>query len=859
MWVRRARSVGWGRSVAWIVVLGLLIRYVLAPYTSAPQDVATWEGSAVASMHHLGLYQRPGFSYPPVWGYLLRGIATALSLAGINPSALGQTDPTFGTLSAQTNSFSALIPSPLFNVAYKTVLFIFDLGTSMLLYRAALVFTQSRTRATIAFASWFLNPFVIYESAVHGAFDGIVAFFIVAGVALMLAGRFAWSGAALAAGMMTKLTPLLLLPLFLLFAFLPGRPGAARRINVRAAGLVALGFAATLALALVPALAAGEIRGMLESVFSRGGTSITVGGLSLWGLTRLSASASVFWWAIGHPVGVRLISLVGVLVGVSAVTLVSSILLRRRDWEWGLVTGSGGVLGVALLFAPLTQPQYLEWMLPLVILVVVAAPARAWQLIALSGSPIVMSLGYLGPIALVAPLSEWTRVIAPADVAASVANWFARGPGKWGTSYKDDYGTGADLLALPAMVAVVLSSLRIRTRRRFRDDAALGAGTTAQPELPGYAQRGSTDPVQGRSASRLGTFAITALAASLVAVGAGEALSYAPWRPRDVTHVQVGEVAAMGGGTQVTGSVSLASDENGVRLLAVPVSTTPVDRQVTIYIDPRYPMSGSDLRTTQGVFDHLSAELAIRRYPHPVTSTDATGLRNLFDDIGQASSRAVVVTTGVLPATVFSRQVDLVKPWVDAGGLLIWGGAPIGYYSGRPGGVLDPADSRANLRDLGPVLLLGPGTVNVHYAPGRQAAVPSAIASALDLEYRSTSGGVLAAAVGTAGATILGWADDFYSSLTSFGVGRGTILVFGGDIFDEVAVAHDLTLVLMTNVLDASGPLAYRDVSGHASAVTPFRLSVPGVAAGLLSIAAFDPAPEGVYLSTTVRRVQHPT
>src|SRR5437867_1891806 len=67
------------RVCAWTAYIGLMIRYVLAPFTSWPHDVATWQGVAAGSMHHLSLYQRPGFSYPPMWGYVLQAVATAMS------------------------------------------------------------------------------------------------------------------------------------------------------------------------------------------------------------------------------------------------------------------------------------------------------------------------------------------------------------------------------------------------------------------------------------------------------------------------------------------------------------------------------------------------------------------------------------------------------------------------------------------------------------------------------------------------------------------------------------------------------------------------------------------------------------
>ena len=846
------------RACAWMLGVGLLVRYVLAPYTSYPHDVEPWQGVAVASMHHLDLYQRPGFSYPPLWGFLLRGVGSTLSALGVHPSALGHDDAVYSTLGVQTQSYASIITSPLFNLAFKSVLFAFDLATAVLVYRIVRSLTGSSRRAAIGFAAWFLNPFVIYESAVHGAFDGIVAFFVIGAVALLLAGRLVWSGAAIAAGTMTKLAPLILLPLFVLLAIRsPGRAGT-RTQSWRGPTFVLAGFAAATAVTLLPLVVTGDLSRLSHSVFSRGDTSVVVGGFSFWGVRHFALFSGIFDWAVAHSTLATRISSVAELIAVLAVTVIAGIFVARRDWRQALLGGSCSVMIVALLVAPLTQPQYLEWVLPLIVVMVVVGLCRWWQLAAMSVGPLVLGIGFLGPAALLATLSEWTRAVAPGDVASSVLTWYRKPAVALGSSFKDDFAAVAVLITLPSMLAVSASLRRRRavgaasTALDARDDASPVATSDergiARTRDPGGTDRSGVPHAIGRMALVLAVLSLSV--AAIAEVGA-----YAPMLTADTTRLTVTSVDRVGNSSDLHATVAVARDEEGLRILAVPVARRPVDRRVTVYLDPVYPMSGSDLRTTQGIYDHLSAELDIRRYPEPVSTTDAAGLAALLSNVNAAPFNAIVVTTGVFPFNVFSRSVDLVTPWVRAGGLLVWGGAPIGYYSGHPGLALDPSDAGTNLRDLGPSLLLGPQTTVLHYVPGREAPVSTTIATALGLEYRGTSAGIRSADVGSRGATLLGWADGSFSSITYFPTGKGGLLVFGGDVFDEVILAHDLTLTLMSHVLDASSALAYQDVYRPSTTQSPVTMHIPGLIDGAVFVTAFDPSEQGVFLTSSYREV----
>jgi len=104
------------------------VRLVVAPYTSNSNDIGPWYQTSLAGLHGLTLYQRPGFSYPPVWGYLLEGLGQVFRMVGIGPSSLGMFDARYASLSTVTGDFSVYVTSPLFNVAFKSLLFAGDLA-----------------------------------------------------------------------------------------------------------------------------------------------------------------------------------------------------------------------------------------------------------------------------------------------------------------------------------------------------------------------------------------------------------------------------------------------------------------------------------------------------------------------------------------------------------------------------------------------------------------------------------------------------------------------------------------------------------------------------------------------------------
>jgi hypothetical protein len=265
-----------------------------------------------------------------------------------------------------------------------------------------------------------------------------------------------------------------------------------------------------------------------------------------------------------------------------------------------------------------------------------------------------------------------------------------------------------------------------------------------------------------------------------------------------------------------------------------------------VYDDSRFPAANVAPTVPQGIFDHLSAELAAREYQPSVVAISADGLANVLRHTATAPGRIVVMMTGVLPANVFSGDADLLSPWVQAGGVAVWGGGAIGFWSGRNGQALSTDDA---LGEAGTQRLLGSNAVLYPTTFGRLGDVQSPLASALDLTYNFAGAGVLLGSVVARGGLDLGWDSGQFTSVAYLPRGLGGFLMFGGEIPDEASVSVDLARILMSGALYGTGQAAsqHLTLTGSATGETvDWRLPFAAPIGGIMLV-AFDPSPDALY------------
>jgi hypothetical protein len=829
------------------MVAGLAVRFALAPFLSWAGDDLSWARTASAGVHHLGLYQRLEFPYPPAFGHLLQVLGVILQHLGLPSSSFAAFS------SGMSQQFSLYVTSPAFNVAFKTLLFAFDLATAFLLLGLVRQLTGDDRKARRAFCWWFLNPLVIVESAVMGAFDVVAGFFILAALYCTLTRRNRLLGVVLALGVLTKLSPAFVAPMLVAAAIVLARRdrpvhGARRRVLAK----ILVGAGATCVVVLLPELITGSLGTMLHATFSRQQVGAYFGGFSLFGL---SSFPGLGWIATVTTSGIAYVRMV-VYIAEAALVAWSVVRTSRDPGARSLLSTAVVLLSAVLIIGPLTQPQYLLWLMPVLIALTVAYGGPRWAPWVLGAAAIPFILMILGPYALAGPLARFTHLLSQQVVSGHVEAWLVSGPGT-STFQTLAYARGSVVVVgLVALVALIIHWARTRTPAAGVAAAVPGEASrydsVPQPHEP-EAVPGPNAAPRRMSGTRLA--ALTVLAAATVTL-VGSLLAAAATLQRTEPAAALTSASGNAKGLDVRLALRLATGQRQVRLVAFPTRPATPIRRIYLYYDPRYPYAGTDQRTQLGVVDHLRAEMSLRSAKVPVRTLGAAGLASVLRNQTSATSTAIVDTSGVFPDSVFANDADLVTPWLLRGGTMVWGGSPLGWYSSATGSK-PPFRSPPSVGALGAERILGPGFASLAGQPSRIATIATPYGTAMGITYQPTSVGVPPLVAELRGGATLGWVGAGYSSVTAVPVGHGTVLIFGGSVYDEEDLVRDTVAILSTRGYALDGRVASRQLSaGQVRAnggsvawrVDPSALgAAPG---GSLSIAEVDPDPAGVMLSS---------
>jgi threonine/homoserine/homoserine lactone efflux protein len=130
--------------------------------------------------------------------------------------------------------------------------------------------------------------------------------------------------------------------------------------------------------------------------------------------------------------------------------------------------GTVGTLATFTMLSPVSNPQYVLWWLPVLIVVVGTTDRGYWQVGMITLAAITFSIGILGPAALIAPLATYTHVVSDQLVASYVTNWYLA-PGRlWGATLGDDFLGPAVLAFIFALTSLYVTWLRTPKRLRRR-------------------------------------------------------------------------------------------------------------------------------------------------------------------------------------------------------------------------------------------------------------------------------------------------------------------------------------------------------------------------------------------------------
>jgi hypothetical protein len=210
--------------------------------------------------------------------------------------------------------------------------------------------------------------------------------------------------------------------------------------------------------------------------------------------------------------------------------------------------------------------------------------------------------------------------------------------------------------------------------------------------------------------------------------------------------------------------------------------------------------------------DHLDAELRLRGYSNDPKLVNATELENILVNNETA---VVIMASGGFPSNVFSNDVNLVKPWIDSGGILVWFGFDIGYYSLEKGMKEEDItwDMPQNPRENGSTMLGLNGffeyTTNDTPTVG---VYPSPVCAALDVTYDLIQQAPLLQMVLAGNGLALGKIGGpntfrLRSSVSMIPVGSGKIIIFGFFLMQSMAdngpelAARDIAQILCSGIL----------------------------------------------------------
>ena len=99
------------------------------------------------------------------------------------------------------------------------------------------------------------------------------------------------------------------------------------------------------------------------------------------------------------------------------------------------------------------------------------------------------------------------------------------------------------------------------------------------------------------------------------------------------------------------------------------------------YYDSRFPTSESTLGNWYGLSQHLTSIITARGLDSKVVLLNATQLQVFLTEKVHAGS-LLVMASGVIPDTIYGKNFNLLEPWIQNGGTLVWIGNKIGNLSG---------------------------------------------------------------------------------------------------------------------------------------------------------------------------------
>ncbi|MDH5689845.1 MAG: hypothetical protein OEY81_00230 [Candidatus Bathyarchaeota archaeon] len=389
-----------GREVLLLLALGLLIRVLLAPWTEQRFDnyVNRLWGSVV-----YGYNQYPfeplmpsgyplvlRYSFPPIWLYIILSLFPVwLRISGYSfhgdPSSLWKHGIDVGNVFESYRSF--VPPSlPLLDFFFKLPNILADVGIGCLLY--AFAKNTKYEKATLLF--WLFNPFTIQISAVWGLFDPLCTFFALCSLYLLWRRKFFLSATFLSLGVATKIYPVFFLIPMLMYIYKEEGLGKSLRY-----------FGICLFVGLFIFCSFLIFPGGLEFLYR---LFVFKASPDLYGENLISG---LTWTNLFKVFKLNVNLPISPLIFVPTYFGVNYIFMKSQKSFDSLIACLASVLLVIYLSYTVVNPQYVFWILPLLLYLGMKGKFSKRLYVVFSFIPLVFIYGVFNPLQFVSPAVIW--------------------------------------------------------------------------------------------------------------------------------------------------------------------------------------------------------------------------------------------------------------------------------------------------------------------------------------------------------------------------------------------------------------------------------------------------------------------
>lgn len=273
---------------------------------------------------------------------------------------------------------------------------------------------------------------------------------------------------------------------------------------------------------------------------------------------------------------------------------------------------------------------------------------------------------------------------------------------------------------------------------------------------------------------------------------------------------------------QVNGKVNLenkGSEAVNLNVVMASFTQTPEDMPIYFYYDNSYPVLVTSSNAYIGLYNFLTSDFAEKGIQKKIELIDATALAEKM----QQGKSIVIMSSGVLPDTVYSKDKNIVTGWLESGGIMFWVGDGIGYYYGAKNMVIKDDDEHGKIGWEGHLKLLGKNYIyGETFEPINQSQgdIETQVGRALGLRYRYTTTGATLNDLAKNNGADIGFDKRINSqfgrsSISFMPVGDGRLILFGSGILEKQRdVSWDISQIISSNLIFTGYPtVKYEEVN----------------------------------------------